>query len=78
MKGLYEIDISNIQKKFACGSFNWQYKTLFADINVWDIEPQDDHLLLATDKGLIHFWLETGERVRHRWKRLGVDAKARL
>ncbi len=64
VKGLYEIDISDLQQKFASGSFDWQYKTLFADINVWDIEPQDDHLLLATDKGLIHFWPETGQRVR--------------
>ncbi|RXF03345.1 ligand-binding sensor domain-containing protein [Pseudoalteromonas phenolica] len=64
VKGLYEIDISGLQQKFASSSFEWQYKTLFADINVWDIEPQDDHLLLATDKGLIHFWPETGDKVR--------------
>lgn len=64
VKGLYEIDITNLEKQFSDNVFDWQYKTLFADINVWDIEPQDDHLLLATDKGLLHFWPETGEKVR--------------
>ncbi|RZQ52283.1 hypothetical protein C1E23_14665 [Pseudoalteromonas phenolica] len=64
VKGLYEIDISELTQQFSSPSINWRYKTLFEDINIWDIEPHDDHLLLATDKGLLHFWPDIGKKER--------------
>ena len=64
VKGLFEVDISKLKQQFATSVFDWRYKTLLVDMNIWDIEPQENHLLLATDKGLLHFWPETGKKLR--------------
>lgn len=59
VKGLYAVDISNIETLFNNSEQAFTSEKLLADLNVWDIDNQQGIVDLATDKGLLSFNLTT-------------------
>ncbi|CCQ09863.1 putative Sensory box protein [Pseudoalteromonas luteoviolacea B = ATCC 29581] len=55
VQGLYEIDISEANRLFDAPFESFQYKTIIEDLNIWRILPKPNGLVIATDKGIMHF-----------------------
>ncbi|WP_024598902.1 EAL domain-containing protein [Pseudoalteromonas sp. TAE56] len=65
VKGLYEVDISNLSKMFERPDLPFKSKVLLTDLNVWSIVNEHGKIDLATDKGLFKFDLSTGEMIKN-------------
>lgn len=55
VKGLYSVDISDIDSMFESSKHVFTNRMLLADLNVWRMDYQGDILYLATDKGLLEY-----------------------
>ncbi|MEO2280557.1 diguanylate cyclase domain-containing protein [Pseudoalteromonas pernae] len=67
VKGLYQVDIGDIEQFFATPNKAFSSRTLLADLNIWQMTHRDpSSLLLATDKGLFVYDINTHALVRHR------------
>jgi len=66
VKGLYAVDISNLEAMFNNREQSFTSQKLLADLNVWDIDNQQGVLDLATDKGLLCFNLTTKKVVKNK------------
>ncbi|MDK1287145.1 EAL domain-containing protein [Pseudoalteromonas umbrosa] len=55
--GLYQLDISELQKNFDATP---AYKTILEEFNIWHMLKQQSYLLLGTDKGLMRLDPKTG------------------
>ncbi|NOU52613.1 EAL domain-containing protein [Pseudoalteromonas sp. JBTF-M23] len=64
VKGLYKVDISQLEKKFEYEDNRWEYETLISDLNIWKIVPKSDNVVLGTDKGLMYLDTDSKQVVR--------------
>lgn len=64
VRGLYEVDISNLPEMFNTPEVQFKNKTLISDLNIWEIIPQNSTITLGTDKGLFNFTRATGDLVK--------------
>ncbi|BBN82459.1 diguanylate cyclase [Pseudoalteromonas sp. A25] len=64
VKGLYKVDISQLEQMFEYTDNRWEYETLISDLNIWKIVTKPDKLVLGTDKGLMYFNADTKEIAR--------------
>ncbi|WP_405602321.1 MULTISPECIES: EAL domain-containing protein [unclassified Pseudoalteromonas] len=65
VKGLYQVDISNLSGMFERPDLTFKSKVLLANLNIWEIANEQGKLDLATDKGLFKFDLHSGELVKN-------------
>ncbi|WP_372762476.1 EAL domain-containing protein [Pseudoalteromonas sp.] len=65
VKGLYQVDISNLSSMFERPEQPFKNAVLLADLNVWRIVNQQQSVDLATDKGLFRYHLETGQLIKN-------------
>ncbi|KAA1150306.1 EAL domain-containing protein [Pseudoalteromonas fuliginea] len=65
VKGLYQVDISNLSKMFERPDLPFKNKALLADLNIWQIVNAHGKVDLATDKGLFKFDLTSGELIKN-------------
>ena len=65
VKGMYQVDISDLPSMFERPDIAFKNKVLLADLNVWKIEYNQGEIDLATDKGLFKFDLNSGELIKN-------------
>ncbi|KPH96652.1 diguanylate phosphodiesterase [Pseudoalteromonas porphyrae] len=61
VRGLYEVDISDLPTMFERPDIPFKNKTLLADLNIWKIINENSSVELGTDKGLFKYDLASGE-----------------
>ncbi|MBH0057330.1 EAL domain-containing protein [Pseudoalteromonas sp. SWXJZ94C] len=65
VKGLYQVDISDLSGMFERLDLVFKNKALLADLNIWEIVNEHGKIDLATDKGLFKFNLNSGEIIKN-------------
>ncbi|WP_105174525.1 EAL domain-containing protein [Pseudoalteromonas sp. T1lg122] len=65
VRGLYQVDISNLKAMFDTPDIAFKNKTLISELNIWKIIPEANSITLGTDKGLFEYNLETGELAKN-------------
>jgi len=65
VKGLYQVDISDLPGMFERPDIAFKNQALIADLNVWRIINEGEKLDLATNKGLFKFDLNSKELVKN-------------
>lgn len=55
VQGLYEVDISELADLYEDTQSQFSHKTIIKDLNIWRILTEERGVLLATDKGIMHF-----------------------
>ncbi|BDF95353.1 EAL domain-containing protein [Pseudoalteromonas sp. KAN5] len=66
VRGLYQVDISDLPTMFERPDIPFKNKTILADLNVWKIINEHSTLELGTDKGLFKLNLTTGELIKNK------------
>ncbi|TMN72051.1 hypothetical protein CWB85_08645 [Pseudoalteromonas sp. S1727] len=66
VRGLYQVDISDLPTMFERPDIPFTNKTILADLNVWKIINEHGTLELGTDKGLFKLNLTTGELIKNK------------
>jgi diguanylate cyclase (GGDEF)-like protein/PAS domain S-box-containing protein len=65
VKGLYEVDISDLSRMFERPDLPFKNKVLLANLNIWQIVNEHGEIDLATDKGLFKFSYASGELIKN-------------
>lgn len=65
VKGLYQVDISNLSSMFERPDVAFNNSVLLDNLNIWQITNDHEKIDLATDKGLFKFNLKTGEIIKN-------------
>jgi len=65
VKGLYQVDISDLPGMFERPDIAFKNQAVIADLNVWRIINEGEKLDLATNKGLFKFDLNSKELVKN-------------
>ena len=65
VRGLYQVDISNLKAMFDTPDIALKNKTLISELNIWKIIPEANSITLGTDKGLFEYNPETGELAKN-------------
>lgn len=60
VQGLYELDLSRLNALYDEPQTPFPHKTIIKDLNIWQILPEEQGVMLATDKGLMHFDYDAG------------------
>lgn len=65
VRGLYQVDISQLPNMFERPDLEFKNNVLLADLNVWKIAYEHESLVLATDKGLFDYNLKSGKLIKN-------------
>ncbi|WP_062570104.1 EAL domain-containing protein [Pseudoalteromonas arabiensis] len=65
VKGLYKVDISQLDKMFTTPEIAFSNEELVRDLNIWKIIKQASKVTLGTDKGLFDYTLATRELIKN-------------
>ncbi len=65
VRGLYQVDISDIDTMFDTPNKAFPNKSLINDLNIWTIMPEASEVALATDKGLFKYNISTAQLTKN-------------